>query len=148
MYSWFFVCRLGCPYIGKAFAEASVVGVKIQLYLLIFKVMGQGSVQRVCGTLCRVSFKISENARRAIRLFRVFLLLLAVREERFARRLSTFEPSEPELVIEFDASLSGIGIIWYRLEANGIEVPVGGAAVDLLPLALGIDAFFKIRRNL
>jgi hypothetical protein len=88
----------------------------------------------------RVSFIISESARRAIRLFRVFLLLLAVREERFARKLVSFEPSVPQFVIEFDASLTGIGIIWYEINALGVEVPVGGAAVDLLPLAFGSDA--------
>jgi hypothetical protein len=95
------------------------------------------------GRYNRVSFKISENARRAIRLFRVFLLLLAVREERFARQLSSFEPSRPEFIVEFDASLSGVGIIWYRLSDTGVEVPVGGAAVDLLPLSFGADASYQ-----
>jgi hypothetical protein len=92
------------------------------------------------GRFNMVSFKISENARKAIRLFRVFFLLLAVREERFARRLSSFEPSKPKFVIEFDASLSGVGLIWYSITDAGVEVPVGGAAVDLLPLAFGTDA--------
>lgn len=92
------------------------------------------------GRYSRVSFIISESACRAIRLFRVFLLLLAVREERFARPLKSFEKSEPHFVIEFDASLTGVGVIWYQINQHGVEVPVGGSAVDLLPLAFGTDA--------
>jgi hypothetical protein len=86
------------------------------------------------------SFVISEKACRAIRFFRVFLLMVATDEGRFARPLSSFEPATHQYVIEFDASLGGVGLIWYRVDGEGNEVPVGGSAVDLLPLAFGSSA--------
>jgi hypothetical protein len=86
------------------------------------------------------SFVISEKACRAIRFLKDFLLMVATDEGRFARPSSSFEPSTHRYVIEFEASLSGVGLIWYRVDDEGNEVPVGGSAVDLLPLAFGSSA--------
>ena len=66
------------------------------------------------------AFVISENARRAIRMFRVFLLFLAAREHQFARQLSSFETSSPKFVVVFDASLTGVGI-WGRGPCGGLR---------------------------
>ena len=75
---------------------------------------------------------------------------LGVEERRFARQLYTFLPScRPRWIVEFDASLSGIGIIVYRRELDGegepttTEVPVGYCVVDIGVLGFGCDASFQ-----
>ena len=46
---------------------------------------------------------------RVIQLFRVLLGLTAVNELRFARTLDSLAERKPIVIIEFDASLQGIG---------------------------------------
>jgi hypothetical protein len=53
---------------------------------------------------------------------------------------SSFQTSVPEIVVVFDASLTGIGLLWYRIASSGDEVLVGGSAVDLSSLGFGTDA--------
>jgi hypothetical protein len=62
--------------------------------------------------------------------FRVFILMTAIDEDNFARTLNDFRLIKHEYVAEFDASLSGIGVIWYQINEDGNEVPLGGCAVD------------------
>jgi hypothetical protein len=45
--------------------------------------------------------------------------------------------------VEFDASLTGIGIIWYMRDADGAERMVGGSAVTLLPFDFGEDSSYQ-----
>jgi hypothetical protein len=70
----------------------------------------------------------------------VFFLLLAADEQQFARKLSSFDTSATEIVIVFDASLTGVGFLRYRVTASGDEVLVGGSAVDLSSLVFGGDS--------
>jgi len=55
-----------------------------------------------------------------------------------------------QILLEFDGSLSGAGVIWYRLDQFTIngqqqtrEVPLGGYAVDLRTLGFGSDPNFQ-----
>lgn len=72
-----------------------------------------------------VQFQLSEMACRVIQLFRVLLGLTAVNELRFARTLDSFAERKPTVIIEFDASLQGIGLLYYTL-SNNEEKLVGG----------------------
>jgi hypothetical protein len=82
-----------------------------------------------------VSFMVTIDAARSVRLFRVLLLLVVVEEKRFARQLSSFRPGTwTGWVIEFDASLTGIGVIIYQRDRAGSEVPVGYCVVDIASL--------------
>ena len=88
-----------------------------------------------------VSIDLSESARRAIRVFRVLLLLTAADERQFTRSLGSFDDEElARYIIEFDACLFGIGILWFRHEDDGSETLMGGSAVDLTP-------FFNLARR-
>jgi ribonuclease HI len=89
-----------------------------------------------------VQFKLSETACRVIQLFRVLLGLTAVNELRFARTLDSFAEKTPTVIIEFDASLQGVGLLYYVLSANK-EILIGGGSVDISSLEFGTDAAFQ-----
>ena len=48
-----------------------------------------------------------------------------------------------EYVVEFDMSLTGTDILWYKRQANGTEVAMGGRAVDLRGFGFGSDSSFQ-----
>lgn len=89
-----------------------------------------------------VQFKLSDMARRVIQLFRVLLGLTAVNEFRFARTLDSFAEKKPIVIIEFDASLQGIGLLYFTL-TEGKENLVGGGSVDISELEFGADASYQ-----
>ena len=104
-----------------------------------------------CGALHRLSagrtdrhatFTPSEEAKRAIRLWRAMLFLVRYDELRFTRSLESFDDTSPNLVIEFDASLACAGIQWFR-RVNGAEVCLGGSGVDLRFLGFKDDSVFQ-----
>jgi hypothetical protein len=69
--------------------------------------------------------------------------MTTIDENNFAQPLDEFRLMKHECVAEFDASLSGIGVIWYRVYEDGTEVPVGGCAVDLRVLGFGDDSSYQ-----
>jgi hypothetical protein len=80
----------------------------------------------------RASAPLSPEAKLSVELWRTVLCAIALREERFARPFHTFIPREADTVIQFDASLQGIGVILFdRDRDTGAEVLIGGAAVSL-----------------
>jgi hypothetical protein len=89
-----------------------------------------------------VSFSLSKMACRVIQLFRVLLGLIAVDKRQFARSLDSFAERKPTIIIEFDASLSGIGLLYYSLD-NGKETIIGGGSVDISEFEFGSDAAYQ-----
>lgn len=88
-----------------------------------------------------VSKVVSVNYRRVIRVLRVLILLTSLDEHRFARPMRSFSPAAARYVIEFDASLWGVGLLWYSIERDEdghvvSESLIGGAAVDITALQL------------
>ncbi|KAJ1391532.1 hypothetical protein B484DRAFT_408703 [Ochromonadaceae sp. CCMP2298] len=78
---------------------------------------------------CKVA--LGARARQAIQMIRVLLLLTATDEGEFARPLDSWVGDQPPyqgLVAEFDASLSGIGILWFLRAADGSERLLGNVA--------------------
>ena len=105
-----------------------------------------------CGALHRLShgrkerqatFFLSEEAKIAIRGWRAMLCLVHLDEQRFTRSLDSFRDEVPSYVIEFDASLTGAGIIWFNKAGNGTEVCMGASAVDLSGLGFGGDSSYQ-----
>jgi hypothetical protein len=82
---------------------------------------------------------LTTEAKRAIRIFRVLIILTAIDETRFARPIQSFAPEGARYVIEFDGSLYGAGLLWYEL-VEGEEVLLGGCAVDLTGMGFGNDS--------
>ena len=77
------------------------------------------------------SILLSPQCRRAIRILRVLILLTALDETRFARSIQSFSPGAAEYVIEFDGSLTGAGILFFRCDSSGAETLLGGSAICL-----------------
>ncbi len=71
-------------------------------------------------------------ARRAIHVFRALLVLTLLVPERATRPMWTFRVMFRKfLVIEFDASLTGGGVLLFLVDAEGCETLLGGFAVSL-----------------
>ena len=104
-----------------------------------------------CGALYRLTwgrtdphalFSLSAEAIVAIQCWRAMLCLVRHRETEFTRAIASFAPETPTVVVEFDSSLSGAGLIWYSRD-GGAEVAVGVGAADLLYLGFGDDSSFQ-----
>ena len=83
-------------------------------------------------------FSLSSEAIVAIQCWRAMLCLVRHRESEFTRSIASFAPETPTVVVEFDSSLSGAGLIWYS-RVSGAEVAMGVGTADLLFLGFGED---------
>jgi hypothetical protein len=88
------------------------------------------------------SFTISSAARHVIWFFRILLGLTAVCPDRFSRTLISFRHIVPTLIIEFDASLQGIGILYY-IPGDTQDTLIGSCAVDISSLGFGSEAKYQ-----
>ena len=76
--------------------------------------------------------EFTSEARRAVRLWRAMLVLLADDGISFDRTIRSFvSDTRPCYIVEFDASLTGVGILWCKRDSNDTEVSLGGGAVDI-----------------
>ena len=103
-----------------------------------------GALHRMAaGRTARMStFPVNDQAKLAIRLWRTMLVLVRFDEERYSRPMQSFVTGMPEYIVEFDASLNGVGILWYR-RINGAEVCLGGSAVSLRTLGFEDDSSYQ-----
>ena len=85
---------------------------------------------------------VNNEAKLAIRLWRTMLVLLRFDEGRYSRPMQSFVKTMPEYIIEFNASLSGVGILWCQ-RVNGAEVCLGGSAVSLRCLNFEGDSSYQ-----
>ena len=53
---------------------------------------------------------------------------MSFNEQRYTRQMESILPQTLEYVVEFDASLTGAGILWYKRQEDGAEVALGGGA--------------------
>lgn len=116
-------------------------------YSVIFRHMRPYSSalhQATCGRSNRSSkFKFRPEAQRSIRMWRATLALVELNEAQFSRPLNSFRPQAVEFIVEFDASLTGIGLLWYQRDKYNNEISLGAAAVDLKWLSFGVDSSFQ-----
>lgn len=89
-----------------------------------------------------VLIQLTNESKIAIRLWRAMLYLIEYDEVRFTRPLATFDDTSPSHVVEFDASLTGVGILLYERIA-GTEVCLGGGAIDIRGLQFEGDSSFQ-----
>lgn len=88
-------------------------------------------------------FPLKPVALRAIRVIRMLLVMTVVEPLAFSRTLDSFRERAHTVVIEFDASLSGLGLVWYAVSNDGIECPIGAASLSTHCLAFGEDSQFQ-----
>ena len=79
-----------------------------------------------------VSVALSPAAAWAVRMWRATLCCTALREALFARSFASFVPGTEDFLIEFDASLEGVGLKVFDLQhARNHEEIVGAGALSL-----------------
>jgi len=86
------------------------------------------------------------------------MLLVSIEEAAYARPLKSWRPLAADvdppavalclaavvgLIAVFDASLKGIGVLWYAACADGSRRLIAGAALDIQSLCFGSDASFQ-----
>eukprot|EP01036_Dinobryon_divergens_P033333 gene33333-43096_t len=80
---------------------------------------------------------------RAVFIVRALLVLCVLSEGSFSRTFASFQPSSASLVLNFDSSLSGIGVIYYERTDGAALLPLGGFTGSLTPFAFGDDSSFQ-----
>ena len=95
------------------------------------------------GRLRHTSVRLEPGARRAVRLWRAMLCALRLREAAFARPFETFRLRLAAFVVQYDASLSGIGIEVYQRTAPGGWATIGGGEASLGGYDLGGDSAYQ-----
>lgn len=92
------------------------------------------------------SVPLDSSACLVIRLLRMlFLLGLTPLDAplRLKRTFESFRQSAPLHLVEFDASLFGIGLLFFDVDPKGLEVPVAVAQVDISSLGFGVDSSWQ-----
>jgi hypothetical protein len=72
---------------------------------------------------------MKEDGKNAVVLWRMMLCLLYLDENTYARKLESFRCEEPEFLIRYDASLTGIGISTYDIR-HGSEILLSVSAYE------------------
>jgi hypothetical protein len=88
-------------------------------------------------------FRLSNRAMRAVRVLRVLFVMIELEPQRYCRSLLSFTPKEASMVVEYDASLSGVGVLLYSRAPGRADCPVGGFSVDITSLGFGTDAGYQ-----
>ena len=112
------VCRLMRPFCGTLYNEM------------------KGMRKRV------VSKQLGEEAIRCIELWRVFLVMMELGSSfGYRRPLESFRLRESEFLVEYDASLTGLGIVLYKLKNN--EEVIWKVVSATFPYVLEQDSSFQ-----
>jgi hypothetical protein len=84
-----------------------------------------------------VRFALTDAQMLSVWMMKILLILTVVDGVSFTRAFSSFTMRHeiPQWILEYDACLTGIAIIWFRI-IGGLEVAVGCAAVSLASLNL------------
>jgi hypothetical protein len=86
------------------------------------------------------SFDLDDEMRRLLQIFRAIFLTAILDELSFTRNLFTFVSNQAQIVVEFDASLSGGGILYF----DGVDGSyLGASTLDFLSLELLSESRFQ-----
>ena len=91
-----------------------------------------------------VRVTLKPAAKRAVRLWRAMLCATAVNPVRFARSFDSFMRRAYKAIVEFDASLEGVGIKLLLVDpTQGAEAPVGAGRISLEAFECGTDSGYQ-----
>ena len=76
-------------------------------------------------------------------MWRATLALVELNEAQFTRPLDSFKSHDVQFIVEFDASLKGIGLLRYKRDSNENEIALGASAVDITSMNFGCDSSFQ-----
>ena len=86
--------------------------------------------------------ELSEDTRRAILVWRVNLVLLEMDRAVFARPIASVPPRPVAWLLEYDASLEGLGMIWSKVGGDGGQQVVWAMSLGL-PFAFESQSAFQ-----
>ena len=116
-------------------------------YSMIFRHMrpfNSALHQATCGrSNKRIKFEYRPEAQRSIRMWCATLALVELNEKQFTRPLDSFRSHDVHFIVEFDASLQGVGLLWYKRDSNKKEIALGASAVDISSMNFGCDSSFQ-----
>ncbi|KAJ1397366.1 hypothetical protein B484DRAFT_407017 [Ochromonadaceae sp. CCMP2298] len=97
------------------------------------------------GRHLHTSIVLSSAAAISVGMVQALLALTVVKERTFTRNFAAWKAIETgwAIVAQFDASLGGIGVIWYLRSPVGTESLIGGAWLDIRHLGFGEDSRFQ-----
>lgn len=87
------------------------------------------------------TWKLSQACKIAILLWRAMLVLVAFDECKFTRTLGSFENVVPQIYIQSDASLFGVGVLIFR--GADRSCLLGGCAASISDFGFGTDSGFQ-----
>ena len=100
--------------------------------------------EATCGRSSKTAqFDFKPEAKRSIQMWRATLALVELNEAQFTRSLDSFRPQVVTFIVEIDASLAGVGALWYRRDKDQNEISLGAAAVDISWLNFGTDSSYQ-----
>lgn len=87
------------------------------------------------------SWELSQSCKTAILLWRAMMVLVAFDEKKFTRSLGSFLKSSPEIYIQTDASLFGVGVLVFK--GSDRSCLLGGCAASISSFGFGKDSSFQ-----
>ncbi|KAJ1437277.1 hypothetical protein B484DRAFT_428363 [Ochromonadaceae sp. CCMP2298] len=97
------------------------------------------------GRHLHTSIVLSSAAAISVGMVQALLALTVVKERTFTRNFAAWKAIGAgwAIVAQFDASLGGIGVIWYLRSPVGTESLIGGVWLDIRHLGFGEDSRFQ-----
>jgi len=68
-----------------------------------------------------IRLKLSLEAQLTLQLWKCFFVVLETKPTRYARDITSFSDVPPKYTIEYDASLTGVGVVIYQIDENRLE---------------------------
>lgn len=93
-------------------------------------------------TSAHAKFNLSAEARITVQCWRALLCIIPYDEIQLTRTISSFKLTPATVVAEFDASLAGIGIVWFDVQ-EGTEIAMGVCALSTEALAFKDDSSYQ-----
>jgi len=87
--------------------------------------------------------RLDAKTRNCLHLWRCCLCMMGLRSEsKFSRLMISYVPSAPKYLVEFDGSLTGVGVIIFKLNMMGNE-QLWKVARFVFPFDLGCDSSYQ-----
>ena len=107
---------------------------------VVLKPLSRTLYQSFAGRSDHVLYELDVAGKRAVQVFRALFLVAMGNEERFTRSIGSFVVVPPSVVVEFDASLEGGGVLWFSVLEESF---LGSSAFDFSSLCFSRGSDFQ-----
>lgn len=88
------------------------------------------------------SIVLDDSTKRVIRFFRFLLAMSLIGGREFSRPMESLRLTPPAFICEYDASLSGVGVLYFRCTPDGEEC-IAYASIDITAMGFGDDSSWQ-----